>query len=156
MLDLIRYRIGIARLRTQLRQYNAETNKQIASLDGGSKYLNDRYGPEVTLEEIYRIGSEFHAKHYQFFDSRNDGARRIEEKIEQLKIYRLERIAKRLDLPIPHRGEDVSDSAQRAELRDVIRGERRARREQLLWWVPLVFGLLGALTGLIAVFRSTH
>lgn len=41
-----------------------------------------------------------------------------------------------------------------AELRTAIRQEKRERRENIQRWIAILIGLIGALTGLIAVLKS--
>jgi len=49
----------------------------------------------------------------------------------------------------------LSDNA-RHELRTLLDAANKSRREALIWWVPIIFGLIGAITGLASVFKSSH
>lgn len=40
------------------------------------------------------------------------------------------------------------------ELRSAIRKEQQARRAGLAFWIPIIFGLIGLITGLIAVIKN--
>lgn len=96
----------------------------------------------------------------------------IEEDEDQLLTGRLVRQAKRLRVPIPHRYKDGLPSDHWYEgnymggwnltnegfskLREEIRKELLARhnsRTQWIFWVPALTGVIGALTGLIAVLK---
>ena len=50
----------------------------------------------------------------------------------------------------------ILNAAGRFAVRAAIRTEQRERRERWVWWIPIVFGLIGALTGLVSVFKVAH
>jgi hypothetical protein len=112
-----------------------------------------------TAEEIYQIGSD-----------ENFEVTMIDEQIYLAHTNFLRSEANRLIIPIP----DFSDKSRWDmsntmgfgyltafginELRTAIRAERKLRREALLMWLPAagaVTGLIGAMTGLIAVWSRT-
>ena len=98
----------------------------------------------------------------------------IEEEDDQLLSGQLIRQARRLRVPIPHRFKEDGTPSEHwyegrylggwhltnegvARLRDELRKEHRARhdsRAQWVVWVSALTGVIGALTGLIAVL--TH
>jgi hypothetical protein len=76
-------------------------------------------------------------------------------------------LAEKYDLEPPPRESDGADwtedsrygewyltSAGRTQLRAAIRGEQRDRRERLTWWVPIIFGFIGTLTGLASILKE--
>jgi len=86
--------------------------------------------------------------------------------IDSLISRRIIRRANRLDLPIPsHRDKEAWEqnhttgayyltAKSRADLRSLIRQEKRERFEYWGRWVVLITGLLGTATGLVAVLLS--
>lgn len=103
-------------------------------------------------DEIDKLVDEFFAETYV-----------IEEEIKALISRSWERKAERLFLPIPpHHEEDmweVGDVTRRyyltpagiTKLRGLIREEKAARRKAVLEWVTPLVGIIGAITGLLAV-----
>lgn len=90
----------------------------------------------------------------------------IEDAFNSLASWSLIRKAGKLNLPIPPHsdGEMWQPSPTtripcltakgRNELRTLIRKEKRARYEEWATWIPLLIGLIGAVTGLLAVLLS--
>ena len=95
---------------------------------------------------------------------------RVRDEIDWIKSERILRDADKYDVPTaprifmsnnlitePWRRSDVTPNlvvltqSGRAELRNAIREEKRERRESWLWPVSIVFGLIGALTGLASI-----
>jgi len=94
----------------------------------------------------------------------------VEEEIEAWKTKYWCEIAHKLVVPTPDRSDNNCWRANRAtgcknilttkgvqEVRNNIRSEKKEKREGVLAWVgvlgPLVVGVLGALTGLVAVLQ---
>jgi hypothetical protein len=93
----------------------------------------------------------------------------IEEAISELRSTRLRLEAIRYDTPLPHRSAEIANDPNwsmginsgvisltregRRIVRDSIAREKQSRRAWWAWWMPLVFGLIGAVTGLVSVFR---
>jgi len=91
----------------------------------------------------------------------NDIVGPLSDEIEGEKSARLMRRAKKFDLPEPdgeghwtqgfYSHNQYLTAKGRAFLRAEIRREQREGRERWVWWIPLVFGLLGSITGLASV-----
>ena len=92
--------------------------------------------------------------------------RSTEEEIDFSKSSRLIRKANKCDIPHPDREplhnywetghysqRRFLSVAGRALLRADIRREQRERRERWGWLIPVVFGLIGAITGLVSVLN---
>ncbi len=91
----------------------------------------------------------------------------MDDEIESLASRYLIQSAQRLLLPIPIYSLD-SDAWKKSEqtgrirltksamvrLRSEIRTERKQRRESAMLWIAALTGVLGALTGLLAVWKS--
>ncbi|MGO9245811.1 MAG: hypothetical protein ACLPT4_08780 [Verrucomicrobiia bacterium] len=93
----------------------------------------------------------------------------IEEELEWLETTWRRDKAQRLHLPIPEipAGEDEDANWRRTDsgrwllkpeghskIKALIRAERKEQREALIAWLTLIIGILGALTGLVAVWRK--
>lgn len=91
----------------------------------------------------------------------------VDDEIESLESRYLIESAERLILPIPTFSKDSDDWRQSSQLglnlltrkgmatlRSTIRAERKERREAKMIWIAAITGILGALTGLIAVWKS--
>ena len=90
-----------------------------------------------------------------------------DDEIESLASRNLIQTAQRLLLPIPEYSRDsdawkesrltgrirLTRSAM-ATLRSKIRTERKERRESAMLWIAAITGMLGALTGLLAVWKT--
>lgn len=87
----------------------------------------------------------------------------LNDEIQMEKTARIRRRADKYELPLPD-GEghwtkgsypDVSYLTVKGRrfLRAEIRREKKERREELIWLIPLGFGLIGAVTGLISAWR---
>jgi len=134
----------------------SELQRKRRELDKISKF----YATEIrraktenkSSDEIDKLVDEFFAETYV-----------IEEEIKALISRGWERKAERLFLPIPpHDEEDmweVGDVTRRyyltpagiTKLRGLIREETAARRKAVLEWVTPLVGIIGAITGLLAV-----
>jgi len=87
----------------------------------------------------------------------------IEEELQDIFDTRLIRKAKRLHISIPNKVEGIWEQGQtgkmlftpaaREDLRKAVREVRKDRREAAMFWISAIFGLIGILTGLIAVWR---
>jgi hypothetical protein len=93
----------------------------------------------------------------------------IEEELLEIQTRRLVNKARRMLLPVPDipmnepedenwiRGTSTRGWHLKAEgvthVRAAIRAESKERREALIAWATLIIGILGALTGLVAVWR---
>ncbi len=95
----------------------------------------------------------------------------IEEELRSIFADKLVKKANRLKVPIPPKcitgRDEVNGNWQRgtftglwyltseglSKLRSSIRAERRERRDAAAFWIAVLTGLIGALTGLIAVWR---
>jgi hypothetical protein len=93
----------------------------------------------------------------------------IEEELKLVETRRLVNKARRLLLPVPDiptgkeedgkwiRGPDSGRWYLKpegfSEIRALIRGECKERREALMAWATIIIGIIGALTGLVAVWR---
>lgn len=91
----------------------------------------------------------------------------LDDDIESLASRYLIQSAQRLLLPIPefsqdsdawtrsqHTGRYRLTTSAMATLRSQIRMERKERRESAMLWIAALTGVLGALTGLVAVWKS--
>lgn len=91
----------------------------------------------------------------------------MDDEIESLASRYLIQLAQRLLLPIPEYSRDTNAWKQSrltgrirltrssmAALRSRIRTERKERRESAMLWIAALTGVLGALTGLLAVWKS--
>lgn len=91
----------------------------------------------------------------------------VDDEIESLESRYLIESAERLILPIPMFSKDSDAWRQSSQLglnlltrkgmatlRSTIRAERKERREAKMIWVAAITGILGTLTGLIAVWKS--
>jgi hypothetical protein len=92
-----------------------------------------------------------------------------EEAISELKSNRIRLEAIRYDVPLPLRSADIDTDANwsigsnsgivsltsegRRVVRDAIMREKQSRREWWAWWIPLLFGLIGSITGLLSALR---
>jgi hypothetical protein len=90
-----------------------------------------------------------------------------EDKIKLLKTHYLISIADKLSLPTPPITEkderwEKGDFLDRyvltnkgiTELRGLIRQENKEKHEIILRWIPIIIGLIGAITGLVAVLKK--
>lgn len=90
-----------------------------------------------------------------------------EEKIKLLKTQYLISIANKMSLPTPpisgkdERWEESLFSAMHvltnkgiSELRSLIRQEKKERHEIIIRWLPIIIGLIGAITGLVAISKK--
>jgi hypothetical protein len=111
------------------------------------------------LRAQHRPESDITDAHYEWLDA----IAPLSEEIQVEKTERIRRRAEKYDLWPPD-GEghltnglypDVSylTAKGRHFLRAEIRREKRERREELVWLIPLVFGIIGAMTGLISVWQ---
>jgi hypothetical protein len=86
------------------------------------------------------------------------------ELIDEILSRQIFRAAKKCDLPLPPREEDSQywnrghiygswslTREGRTLARFDIHQAEQAQRERWTWWVPLVFGLIGSLTGLASI-----
>ena len=91
----------------------------------------------------------------------------VDDEIESLESRYLIESAERLILPIPTFSKDSDAWRQSSQLglylltrqgmatlRSTIRAERKERREAKMIWIAAITGILGVLTGLIAVWKS--
>ncbi|MCY1522713.1 hypothetical protein D9M68_575780 [compost metagenome] len=91
----------------------------------------------------------------------------LDDEIEVLASRHLLDLAHQLLLPIPafqeeggawerttHTGEFFLTRQAMKELRQSIREEEKARREGLVTWTAALVGLIGALTGLVSVWKG--
>ena len=108
-----------------------------------------------------RLAGEWFTEHGWEFDV-------IRLQVGSLVTQRLLREAENLFLPTPERSDEqmwdkdseyigggVLSPKGMTELRSAIRKERRERREICERWVVILIGLIGALTGLIAVLKAS-
>ena len=109
-------------------------------------------------EEVNNLYSEWHSE-----------SAPIEEELQQVQTRRLVNKARRMLLPVPGIPMDKSEDENwirgtftrswhlKAEgftrVRAAIRAESKERREASIAWATLIIGILGALTGLVAVWR---
>ncbi|MER8441416.1 hypothetical protein NKH36_34100 [Mesorhizobium sp. M1312] len=91
------------------------------------------------------------------------------DKIEAIKTRRLLRKANSLDVPYEYPREDSpvwgrSDQLHTwhlttigySQLRKAIRQERRDRREWVITWAGVIIGIIGSLTGMLAVWLAAR
>jgi hypothetical protein len=91
------------------------------------------------------------------------------DKIEAIKTRRLLRKANSLDVPYEYPSEDSpvwerSDQLHTwhlttigySQLRKAIRQERRDRREWVITWAGVIIGIIGSLTGMLAVWLAAR
>jgi hypothetical protein len=90
----------------------------------------------------------------------------IDEEIAALVTTQLRNTANRLLVPIPDLNDEafwieLNTLARMAltpvgisELRSAIRKERKERLANLAFWVNIILGLIGSITGLIAVLKN--
>lgn len=117
-----------------------------------------------SIEEAKRTGGLEKAR--EVYQSESFELNMIYEKILTLKTQYLSDIADKKSLPIPPRNEKdgLWESGHYtgrwyltnkgiAELRSLIRKDRKERMEIFSYWVAILFGLIGAITGLIAVIK---
>lgn len=143
MFERLRFSLAVRRL---IKQQN-ETDKTYKDSIQAERQGQNRY------EEIEGIRAE--AGHYWF---------EIEDEISRLRTRYLCRTANRLILPIPNRKNDkmwedtTSDAIEKvlttagiAELRSLIRKEKKERVEQAAILIAALTGIIGTITGLLAV-----
>lgn len=100
-------------------------------------------------------------------DEVEDSMYRFDEEIQRLHTEYLYGKAWQLDIPFPYKTipheywrqtepsySIVLSRAGKHALRELIRAESRARREPFLAWAGWLVGILGAVTGLVAVLKS--
>lgn len=96
----------------------------------------------------------------------------ISDEIQSLHSRYLTRQASVLDIPIPKftktgpgyekwtqsevTGRYRLSNEARHDLRALVEAAAKAKRESWTWWVPIIFGLIGAITGLMAVWEKAH
>jgi len=109
---------------------------------------------KLSITELENLNSEESSEVWPVF-----------EKIDALKTSRFCQIANRLMVPLPeHRDEllwkDLHYIGGRAltdkgfwELKKLIRQEKRERRDAFGMWLAALIGIIGAITGLVAVLR---
>jgi len=91
----------------------------------------------------------------------------IDDEIETLESRYLIESARQLVLPIPafDKDSDTWDESKitrrfrlskkaMVEIRSLVRKERKERREGMMLWLAALIGLIGALSGLLAVWKS--
>lgn len=91
----------------------------------------------------------------------------IDDEIETLESRYLIESARKLVLPIPafDKDSDTWDESKitrrfrlskkaMVEIRSLVRKERKERREGMMLWLAALIGLIGALSGLLAVWKS--
>lgn len=92
-----------------------------------------------------------------------------EESIDELKSNQIIFQAIKCDVPLPSRSADIDSDVNwgvgfnsgivsltregRHAVRCAITQEKRERREWWAWWIPLLFGSIGAITGLVSAWR---
>jgi len=86
----------------------------------------------------------------------------IEEELQDIFDTHLIKKAYRLHISIPKKGEGIWEKgetgrmlftpAAREDLRKAVREVRKEQREAAMFWISVLFGMIGALTGLIAVW----
>lgn len=93
----------------------------------------------------------------------------VGELISEIKTSHLRVEALRYDVPLPLRSPDIQSdvnwsvgfnsgiisltSEGRRAVRDAIVREKQSRRDWWAWWIPLAFGLIGSITGLLSTLR---
>jgi hypothetical protein len=142
MISTIKYRWRLNRLSRKIALERKHYNKAI----------DEAKSRRAKQQEIALLESEFFSSYDEY-----------REEIENLITQRLIRKARRLMLPIPsHNDENMWGRCQFSnhyiltekgitELRAIIRREQKETREMYLPWVAVLFGLVGAITGLLAI-----
>ena len=137
MLDGMKYRWRLRKLERQLNEIQRTYAKHRKGLSG---------------EELVQLRAE-----------EGSEADPVLEKIDVLTTRRFCQIANRLMVPLPDRSDEdlweespyglgkVLTSKGIWELKKLIRQERRESREGFLWWLAALTGIVGAITGLVAV-----
>ena len=111
----------------------------------------------ATAQELYDLGHEHHFEH-----------RLAEDEMIRLTSSYYVRLANRMLIPIPEfktEGGAWTESQQRPglyhltpqalhDLRATIRAERKARREEWTIWLAGFTGVIGAISGLIAIIKK--
>jgi len=133
----------IWRLRSQIEKWVAKGNNAVR------KAIKEKK-PDQEIEDLRR--------NWDFDIEENS------ELIEQLLSRQIIREAKKFDLPLPPREPDSAYWAEghhnrrwsltregRTMVRFEIHQAKKERREGWTWWIPLVFGLIGSLTGLASI-----
>lgn len=128
-------------------------------------YINRFYGEKITAARKTMKREQLQ----QLYEEREHESAPIEEELSWLETRWLLDKARRLHLPVPETptGEDEDadwirmDSGRwclkpegHSKIRALIRAESKEQREALIAYATLIIGIIGALTGLIAVWRK--
>jgi hypothetical protein len=147
--DGITFAFRLGRLQRSKRQIKAAFAQEL-------KRARSKKEPQDKLDQI---------SHNEMFETDY-----VSDEIAALHSDRLLQQADYLDIPVPdfEPGDgltwDRSDMTgryylshdARHKLRSLVDAANKSRREALIWWVPIIFGLIGAITGLASVFKSGH
>lgn len=137
--------------RGRLRDLEITADKLRADMNSAVKTAKAR---GANAAEIHEIEQEYHSSIWAYQDRFN-----------VLNSRRLIREARKLLIPVPQMSpdsdawDDISQSgggwalSEKGffELRNAVRAERKLRRDDFFGWAAAITGIVGALTGLIAV-----
>ena len=152
MLDGIRHNVSVWKMTRDLSKHQRMSDAKYAAAKASNASEDDLM--KLTMEDQMDtdlILDELQTLHSQYLRSK----------------------AEVLDVPVPDfsmetgeweqsrvTGRYILSSTARHKLREQIRATAKAEREAATWWIPLifafVFGLVGAFTGLIAVWDRHH
>jgi hypothetical protein len=156
MIDGTRYQFRLWRLQKKKRSLRALYAAHTEALE--VRWRADDPGPEKRLKELQDLTDlEIHE------------VMLVDEQISRLQTTYLLEQAERYLLPRPPFKTDTEDAAWEranlslqhhlkdiaiAELRAVVRREKKERGERWKSWIPLLTGLAGAIIGLISVLKK--
>lgn len=141
-------------------------------LNSRRKKTKEKYSKEI--EETRKTGNRDKIEEVKYYASSELGM--LDDEISELITDRLISRAQKLYVPIPKKpipeaGEVRPENEHWeqnelgnwhlktkgiAEIRNLIRQEEKESREKIAFWISIIFGLIGAFTGLIAIIKSGH